>query len=270
MLSMKRQRTSPGERSADSEEASTSITDVLPPFDMLSEDNVVLRIFSCIGNGIQCFRTLSPVCKRFRSLMRNTTLWESQIHIGLTLSPRSLLLTDLRTLVPDLAKFPVKSLRLTVPGDIHSSVLSSSNTKHLFSLRSTLQLLQIDYNDCMSPIAVLVGNLTGLTKLSLRCDNMFDPEYSLGPYSYQHIIDLQEELTKLKLIESLTLHEIPIMQTTLHSILSSCPLKSFEFSIFQEFTIHYDLQGLMVAISHATQLTHLTIHGHMSTSLTSL
>jgi len=261
---MKRPRTS-SDVSEQEDEVTTSVADAISPFDLLLEDNIIVRIFLFVGNGVQCVKTLSRVCKRFHSLMKTAAIWESEIDIGETSPPSG---EDLKDLPLELSKFPVRSLRLNLLpiNNVISPSLSVGNfnfAKHLFALNPTLRSLIIHYDDWMSPLPVLVGHLTGLTYLSLLC-NVPD-EYDQGDqrYTEQEVVDFHEELTKLKKLESLELHGIVIRQSALHSILSCCPLKSFVcYSTDDMLGLpNYQFHALMASISSAKQLTHVCLSG---------
>mmetsp|Transcript_17357 Transcript_17357/g.28516 ORF Transcript_17357/g.28516 Transcript_17357/m.28516 type:complete len:164 (+) Transcript_17357:60-551(+) len=100
ITSMKRKR-------AESGEAETAC----PFLDLLLEDEIMVRIFSLLGNGITCLRTHSRVCKRFRSLMKNPLLWEQEIRIG---APKKFFATDLQMISPEISAYPVRSLHLSM------------------------------------------------------------------------------------------------------------------------------------------------------------
>jgi len=242
---------------AESGEAETAC----PFLDLLLEDEIMVRIFSLLGNGITCLRTHSRVCKRFRSLMKNPLLWEQEIRIG---APKKFFATDLQMISPEISAYPVRSLHLSMVSEAVPSTIAL--TRSLFSLRLTLRLLIVDFNSYETfPIALLVGHLTGLTRLVLNAVPGID-EDDPGLYHYdilfdgEELGDLSESLAQLKRLESLVLSSIPIRQSTLDTILTTNHLTSFEFSgdngIFHH---HYDLSHLMLSLSNTSQLTHLDI-----------
>mmetsp|Transcript_34472 Transcript_34472/g.55770 ORF Transcript_34472/g.55770 Transcript_34472/m.55770 type:complete len:469 (-) Transcript_34472:274-1680(-) len=256
---MKRKRSSAVTES----QASNSALIPTCPFDLLNDD-LLVRVFQFLGSGIDCLTSLARICKRFRRLLKSPSLWESKIYIG----PGAL-----SKFPPQLSQYPVKTIFFW----IHSKNWLGL-VKPLLSLKGTLQSLVIDYADNSLPVSLLIGNLTGLTSLSLR--NVGMSGRTLYNFSQRQIFDFQDALTELKGLKDLSLTRIPINHDTLQKVLSQCPLVSLTLAFFDKsLKVEYNLKELMFAVSTASQMTHLTLNAVLndwthtvetSSSLTSL
>mmetsp|Transcript_9738 Transcript_9738/g.15952 ORF Transcript_9738/g.15952 Transcript_9738/m.15952 type:complete len:466 (-) Transcript_9738:127-1524(-) len=258
---MKRKRAS----SATSPSAAVPTLNPICQLDLLNDD-LLVRIFRFVGNGVTCLQTLAPVCKRFRLLMNSPTLWESKIIIGFG---------PLSKLKPQLLKYPVRSLFIRA----NPEEWPPFPLKDLFALKCTLRSLEIHCDDSV-PISFLIGNLTGLTRLSLASVLYDIDKGPLCRFSVAQTFDFQDALMDLKGLQDLELTEMPIKQKTLQTILSQCPLQSFSFICFSKsLPLEYDLKELVLAVSVASRLTRLKLDDNnqnwthtleTSSSLTSL
>jgi len=236
----KRQRLHAFKDALDAHAEDASIICMRNSFDLLNDDLVAL-VFARVGTGVDCLRTLAPVCKRFSSLMHHPEIWRKTINLGQFTEPEkldqvdnpdtSLLpyagITPAIFLASKLFAFPVASLY--APEKL-ATIFFCLPFSALARLRSCLTSLTLLMSDALCP-AEVIADFSRLTDLALS----YTPATKFGPESRPANTDryfaYNHALTRLGCLQSVVLSEVLISHATLKQILEQNPVKYLSFTL---------------------------------------
>mmetsp|Transcript_24661 Transcript_24661/g.40608 ORF Transcript_24661/g.40608 Transcript_24661/m.40608 type:complete len:481 (-) Transcript_24661:390-1832(-) len=196
------------------------------PFNRL-DDDLIAHLFSFVGTcGIECVRTLSPVCRRFRSVTKLAVIWARKVSLHKLTSQVSSLAPAFR--------YPFSAL--AVPARFES-IFNVLSTSALECLRVSLKSLDLEMTGVKCPARIC--DLSALEELSLTCrDGPSHLGMGLNQGDFEGLNSLYEhnhDLTRLSCLHSLDISDVLVRHSTLKQLLETCPIQRLSFACVKPF-----------------------------------